>query len=309
VAGPAQIGYAPDMVAALLQANLDCLHLHGLWMYPSRAGALWARQTRKPYLISPHGMLDRWVTSRSRLKKAVARFGYERDSWRRATMMHALTGREADDIHFETGRADSLVIPNAGPMALTCVQAPRAPHMLYIGRIHPKKNVVSLVKAWSQLDPQGGAQLTIAGWGDDASIADLQAALAAAPPSVEFVGSIFGEAKQRLLESARFTVLPSYCEGLPMSVLEGWAAGAPAIMSGECNLPEGFAAGAALDSGYGIDSISAALHRALNLNAAELSAMVQAALDLAAGPFSSDVITAQWAQSYRQMLMLDPQGK
>jgi poly(glycerol-phosphate) alpha-glucosyltransferase len=41
-------------------------------MYPSRAGLQWARRTGKPYLISPHGMLDPWITGRGRAKKALA---------------------------------------------------------------------------------------------------------------------------------------------------------------------------------------------------------------------------------------------
>ncbi len=39
VRGPAQIGYAPQLIEALLAARLDCLHLHGIWMssIPRRA--------------------------------------------------------------------------------------------------------------------------------------------------------------------------------------------------------------------------------------------------------------------------------
>jgi hypothetical protein len=41
--------------------------------------------------------------------------------------------------------------------------------------------------------------------------------------------------------------LPSFSEGLPMSVLEAWSYGLPVVMTPECNLPEGFACGAALE--------------------------------------------------------------
>ena len=67
VVGPRQIGFAPSLLASLIAANLDYLHLHGIWMYPSRAGQLWARQTGRPYFISPHGMLDPWITARAPL--------------------------------------------------------------------------------------------------------------------------------------------------------------------------------------------------------------------------------------------------
>jgi poly(glycerol-phosphate) alpha-glucosyltransferase len=64
---------------------------------------------------------------------------------------------------------------------------------------------------------------------------------------VVFFGPAFGEEKEALLRSAEAFILPSFSEGLPMSVLEAWAYGLPVAMTPECNLPEGFASGAALE--------------------------------------------------------------
>ncbi len=64
---------------------------------------------------------------------------------------------------------------------------------------------------------------------------------------VVFFGPAFGEDKEALLRSAEAFILPSFSEGLPMSVLEAWAYGLPVVMTPECNLPEGFASGAALE--------------------------------------------------------------
>ena len=153
VVGPRQIGFAPRLVSALLTAELDCLHLHGIWMYPSRAGAKWAQATGKPYLISPHGMLDPWITARGRVKKAVARLAYERAAWRRARALHALTRREAEDIRRETGRGDTIVIPNPGPpLRSPGPDAADRRQLCYLGRIHPKKNIGALIEAWAALD-------------------------------------------------------------------------------------------------------------------------------------------------------------
>jgi glycosyltransferase involved in cell wall biosynthesis len=64
---------------------------------------------------------------------------------------------------------------------------------------------------------------------------------------VVFFGPAFGEDKEALLRSAEAFILPSFSEGLPMSVLEAWAYGLPVVMTPECNLPEGFASAAALE--------------------------------------------------------------
>ena len=304
VKGPAQIGYAPELVAALHTAQLDCLHLHGIWMYPSLAASRWAGQSGKGYVISPHGMLDPWITARGRWKKALARAGYERASWQRASFLHALTRAEAADIARETGRDDSAVIANAGPAAAARPTEPRPPHCVFIGRIHPKKNLLALVAGWGQANRSSDAQLTLAGWGEPGDVAGLEAAVAAAGPSVQFVGPVYGAAKQALLDSARFTVLASHSEGLPMSVLDSWAAGVPTIMTGQCNLPEGFAAGAALECGDEPAAVASVLERGLEMNSGDWLAMAGAAHGLAAGPFSAATIAAGWSEAYRATMTL-----
>jgi poly(glycerol-phosphate) alpha-glucosyltransferase len=64
---------------------------------------------------------------------------------------------------------------------------------------------------------------------------------------VIFFGPAFGGEKEQLLRSADAFILPSFSEGLPMSVLEAWSYGLPVLMTPECNLPEGFACKAALE--------------------------------------------------------------
>lgn len=302
VRGPRQIGFAPELLPALIRADLDCLHLHGIWMYPSAASSAWAERTRRPYFVSPHGMLDPWITARGRWKKALARLAYERTSWRRATALHALTPREATDIAREADRSDSLVVPNAGPASASAPAALPAPNVVYIGRIHAKKNLVSLVEGWTAARRPHGARLLIAGWGDAAAIADLQSAIARADGSAEFLGPVFGAAKQALLARARFVILPSHSEGLPMAMLEAWAQGIPSLMTDACNLPEGFARGASLDCGYDPAALSVALGRALALDEHAWTAMSRAALALACGAFSAESVSARWGAIYAQAI-------
>jgi poly(glycerol-phosphate) alpha-glucosyltransferase len=303
VAGPRIYGYAPSLLDELLASEADILHLHGIWMYPSRAATQWARRTGRPYLISPHGMLDPWITGRGRGKKALARLGYERASWRHADAFHALTGDEAADIRREAGERRVIVIPNAGPPALAEAPAARGPQVLYIGRIHAKKNLAALLEAWAAAALPHGAELTIAGWGGPGDVAALEALLTRAPASVRFVGPVHGEAKQALLEWARFVVLPSHSEGLPMTILEAWAAGTPTVMTAACHLPEGFAAGAALECATDPASIAAALGRALVLDEPGWRAMSEAALGLARSAFSAGQVTRQWVTAYRELMV------
>lgn len=178
--------------------------------------------------------------------------------------------------------------------------------ILYLGRIHPKKNLPALIHAWSMLMMEGQCprdfRLVIAGWGDAQDVAALEQNLRAAPASISFVGPQFGAPKARLLGEARFTVLPSLSEGLPVAILESWAAATPVLKSSQCNLPLGFDQGAAIDCGMDSASIATALRRALTMGESEWLAMARAANRLATGPFSRAAIARQWQRAYAAMI-------
>jgi len=299
ILGPRQIGFAPDLLPALASARLDCLHLHGIWMYPSAAAASWVRQTGKPYLISPHGMLDPWITARGKAKKALARLGYERRSWRRATAFHALTEQEARDTAHESGRREIHVVPNAGPPPIYDL-TPRPPGycLSYIGRIHAKKNLGALIEGWHRARRPSAARLTIAGWGDDRDVDALRSAISIGDGSVEFVGPLYGEDKQALIDGSRFMILPSLSEGLPMAMLEAWARGVPTIMSDACHLPEGFTTGAALRCGTDPQSLAAVIEEAMGITGDRWRGMAAAALACARERFSPPVVAQAWARVY-----------
>lgn len=306
VIGPRQIGFSPRLLDALLGADLDCLHLHGIWMYPSRAAMRWARATGRPYVVSAHGMLDPLTLSRGRWKKALARLGYERANWRAATVLHALTERERANIARACGRSDCLVIPNAAPDPGPAPEVARLPRVLFLSRVHPAKRLSALLLAWTALERAGtlpeGAELVIAGWGDDVEIDALKAELASVRSSIRFIGPVFDEAKAREIGMARFLILPSLSEGMPMTVLESWAAGTPVLMSGECNLPEGFAAGAALDCGTTPETIAACLERALRIPESAWLDMAHAAQALVFARFTRERLTEPWAQVYARLI-------
>lgn len=303
-AGPTALAYAPGMMAELLASKLDILHLHGIWQYPSYAASAWARASGKPLVISPHGMLDPWITRRNRWKKRLAMALWERRSWRAASAFHALTEAEAADIAHECGGASVAIIPNPAPPLSASSPAPRSPSALYIGRIHEKKNLAALIGAWlsARSDLPPGATLTIAGWGDEAGIDLLERTIAGGLPSVEFVGTAFGSQKAALLDIARFVVLLSLSEGLPMAILEAWAAGVPTIMSDACHLPEGFAAGAAIRCGADSAAIRAALIESFALPETKWQAMSNAARGLAATRFAPEQVARAWENLYAAVM-------
>jgi glycosyltransferase involved in cell wall biosynthesis len=126
---------------------------------------------------------------------------------------------------------------------------------------------------------------------------------------VLFYGAAFGEEKEALLRSADAFVLPSFSEGLPMSVLEAWAYGLPVVMTPECNLPEGFASRAALEIRSGKGSFQSSdfsfqqgLRTLLEMSDHERAAMGMRGRKLVEEKFTWQKVAAQMLELYEDLL-------
>jgi poly(glycerol-phosphate) alpha-glucosyltransferase len=119
---------------------------------------------------------------------------------------------------------------------------------------------------------------------------------------VVFFGSAFGEEKEVLLRSAEAFILPSFSEGLPMSVLEAWAYGLPVLMTPECNLPEGFASGAALEIRSGEGSFQNGMRTLIEMTDQERAAMGLRGRRLVEEKFTWSKVAAQMRRLYEEVL-------
>lgn len=303
-------GLANGIMGAALRARLDQLqpdlvHLHGLWGPAARALAGWGG--RVPFVVSPHGMLDGWALARSSAKKRLSAAVWEGDLLRKAAFVHALAKAEEQAVraYGVTGRVE--VVPNG----VTCPQEigplpsanPRT--MLFMARIHPKKGLAELIAAWATLPPEvrQGWHLLIAGW-DEIGILDAlrqQAEAAGLGNGISFPGGLHGADKDAALRGASAFILPSYSEGLPMAVLEAWAYGLPVFMTQACNLPEGFAAGAAVEISTDPMQMAQVLSRVLADDAALVTAGT-AGRQLAQEQFGWDTIAARMLAHYHRVL-------
>lgn len=311
--GPRQLGYAPVISAALARGGHDVVHLHGLWQLLSVQAAAWRRATGRPVMISPRGMLDEWALRNSVLKKQVAARLFERENLAGSACLHALNASEAAAMRAFGLTNPIAVIPNGADMPEPTPHPPpawmaadRRRTLLFLGRLHPKKGVHELLLAWADLKARSpeiaaGWRLAIAGWDDGGHLDDLQrtAATLSLQGEVLFPGPLFGEAKAAALAHAGAFVLPSYSEGLPMAVLEAWSHARPVLMTAACNLPEGFAAGAAIE--ISTDPAALAVQLAEALAAPDLDAIGARGRDMVRERFTWRSIAADHAAVYAWM--------
>lgn len=287
-------GYSNQLVPAIVDANLDVLSVHGLWKYCSVGSQRWHQRTGRPYIVHPHGMLEPWAVQNARWKKRIAAKLYENEHLRRAACLRALSEAEARSIRAYGLRNPICVIPNGIDLpdlreSNTKTQSRNRKTLLYLGRLHPKKNLVNLIGAWIQTFHSQGRNsdswvLEIAGWDQGGYESELKKI--AAGTSVVFVGPRFGAEKSECYRRCDAFILPSLSEGLPMTVLEAWSYAKPVLMTPECNLPEGFEAEAAIRIGPNSDEIAAALQQLAEMSDDNRSAMGVRGRDLVGRNFS-----------------------
>lgn len=110
--------------------------------------------------------------------------------------------------------------------------------VLFLGKLSREKGIFDLIVAWRRVrESLPDARLVLAGDGDLVA-ARNQAELMGISDSVVFPGWVSGAGKAALLEEACVCVLPSYFEGLPMSLLEALGAGMPCVACAVGGIPD-----------------------------------------------------------------------
>lgn len=329
VCGPRSFGYAPGLVDALLHSGADLAYCAGLWKYPSAAALSWANRTRKPMIVAPHGMLDPWALRHSRVKKGIAGLLFQNSQLRKAACLRALSLAEAESFHSYGLKNPICVIPNGidlPPLSETTrddvlgnlAGGPKV--LLYLGRIHPKKGLANLLRAWASLlrnKDQVATDwiLAIAGWDQGDHENELKrlatelgirwnTADCSKPEngSLLFLGSRFGKEKASAYFFSDAFILPSLSEGLPMVILEAWSYAKPVLMTPECNLPEGFEANAAIPIDATHSGIAAGLKQLGEMTDYQRTDMGRRGRDLVARRFNWSTVASQTHNLYDWVL-------
>jgi glycosyltransferase involved in cell wall biosynthesis len=222
-----------ELAAALARSDAAVLHGHGLWLAPNIYPARAARRVGAKWVVSPRGMLSAEAMTFSSAKKRVFWRLFQRRALVAADLIHATGEGEVADIRAAGLVGPVAVIPNGVDLPPPPAAGPRTGPLtiLSLGRIHPKKGLDSLVRAWASLEAAwpdwrlrivGPAEL-----GHDRALIDLAARLGLARCAIE--GPLYGDDRLAALRGANLFVLPTLSENFAMTVAEALAAGTPVI--------------------------------------------------------------------------------
>jgi glycosyltransferase involved in cell wall biosynthesis len=327
VVGPARLCYTPRLQRMVEEFDPDLIHSAAVWTWQAAMVNHIHARAKRPFVLSTRGNLDGWALRHSRWKKIIAVRLFQQKHFDQAACIHALNESELLSIRKFGLRNPVCVIPNGIELPNGNPQSrlPRSARndmarnpqyegrkvLLYLGRIHPKKGLINLVRAWADTRKRNAGShryrdwvLVIAGWDEGGHEKELRtlSMQCGVQDSIFFVGPKYGEEKAALYRSCDAFVLPSFSEGLPMVVLEAWAYGKPVLMTSACNLPEGFLAGAARRIEPKAESIAAGLGELFDAPESELGTMGRQGRALVADRFTWPSIAREMIAVYEWVL-------
>lgn len=279
----------------------DLMHIHGLWKAESRLACSEARSRRIPWVITPHGMLSPWAISQKRIRKKVALFLFERRDLDGARAVHATSDLEAKELRDAGIRAPIAVIANGIeiPAWAPPENGQDTRTVLFLSRIHPKKGIPDLVRAWKLLRPSGW-KCVIAGPDEGGHRAQVEKLVRdeSLQSDFEFSGPVDGEAKWALFRRADLFVLPTYSENFGLVVAEALACGIPAITTKAAPWDILMARQCGWWIDLGADSLARALREGMAATDAERRAMGERGRKMVEERYSWHVIAAEMRVLY-----------
>ncbi|KAA2236918.1 glycosyltransferase family 4 protein [Salinarimonas soli] len=222
----------------LVTEPVGLVHIHAAMRGSFWRKSLFARMARArgvPVLLHLHGseMKAFYERQSPRLQAAIT------GQLELATRVLVLSESWRDFVQIVAPGARVVVVPNYVTVPPQIVR-PRTSNttLLFLGLIGPRKGTYDLLRAFARASSEyPSLRLVLGGNGEVEEARRLSAELGIAE-RVDFRGWVGPQERVSLLADADVYVLPSYNEGLPMSVLEAMAAGLPVITTDVGGIPE-----------------------------------------------------------------------
>jgi glycosyltransferase involved in cell wall biosynthesis len=283
----------------------DLIHNHGLWLMPNIEAGRAARRAGKPLILSPRGMLAPAALAFSRRRKRLFWRLLQGRGVRQAACLHATSEEEYGEIRGFGLSNPVAVIPNGIDLPEpTAGKMGKERIVLSLGRIHPKKGLDRLVRAWAQVERRfPDWRLRVVGpaeGGHDEALRALAISLGLSRISIE--GPVYGEDKSRAYRACELFVQPTANENFGLTVAEALACELPAISTKGAPWSGLSAEGCGWWIEHGVEPLAAALATAMTLPPDALRAMGARGRAWMARDFSWDRVARDMLGVYRWLI-------
>lgn len=234
-------GGGQKLAEVIRKNRITLLHIHGLWRANSLVAVKAALRLNVATILSVHGQTSRWALNEQGFLKALKKRVYWSclaNKWlSKVSCLHAITPLEQEDMARFFCRDVLDVVPNAlHEVSKVCGSVTPKKYFIFLGRIHPVKGVENLIRAFLAANISTEWELLIVGPEEMGEYAAMLKEISKDSKRIKFLGPLYGEKKNRLLENAWALVAPSYTEVIGMVNLEAGALATPSLTSPETGL-------------------------------------------------------------------------
>ena len=302
------------LIKEILKINPTIVHLHGLWRVHTRITKDLLK-ANIPYVITPHGMLDKWALNQSQLKKFISWYLWEQKALQNSSFIQVLSSVELEAIKRINPIWKYHLISNGIVMPIKKDKKfneypkdwenkiPRNSNvLLFLGRFHKKKGINELIKAWelvSQFSYSKNWWLCFVGSGNLKILKKFDSSLE--NKRILVSKPVFDLEKEKVFRNSSAFILSSFSEGLPMAVLEAMSYGIPCLISENCNLPETLNIGAAIKTNPSVDEIIKSLKYLIKKSDDEKKEISKLAYNYVSINHNWSNVTAQLNNLYRSV--------
>lgn len=255
----------------------DIYHAQGVWQWTTYALVDAAKILKKPYIITPRGMLYPQDIAKSStiFKKLSLKWRLLKDL-NNAACVHVTCKDEMMHCRNLGVTSPIGIIPN--PVEIRDYNEKKKDDVFrigYLGRLSRRKNVEGLIRAFIELgDKVKDAELLIIGGGDESYETELKRLVAdSGLKNVVFAGFLNGKAKDEALASCSVLAMPSEFENLGNVILEGLVRRIPCIATTGSPWEELNTEHCGWWVPYTQEDITDAVEKALNTSKEELAMM------------------------------------
>lgn len=302
--------YSKRIAQYLKSHDYDLYHTNGLWMYCNHITCSVARHKRKPYIITPHGMLYPEALKRSCWKKRpLIQLCFRKDI-NRADCLHVTCKPEMEHVRQFGYHGAIAVIPNPAnlPSYLNEIAA-KKPFFLgcsrlrkfgFLGRLHPRKKVENLLSGVALLPRLQDYELVIMGKGEEIYEQFLRSETKrlGLEDCVKFCGFINGRDKYEQLAQLSCLFVPSDFENFGMIVTEALSVGTPVMASLGTPWEELNTVGCGWWTDRSPENIATVMHQVLEMPMEDLLTMGEKGRELVHRKYTAPQVARQMQQLY-----------
>jgi glycosyltransferase involved in cell wall biosynthesis len=316
---PRGLCYSPELARECEESikQFDLIHTTGMWTYPPVRAASISRRRRKPYVVSPRGMLMKWEMSHKAWKKRLYFYAVEYRRLKKSAGIHCTTQAERDALSSLGVEVQGFVVPNgldiaefkklpAHGMLREQLGIPYdAQVLLFMGRLHPKKGIEETLAAFKSLSANYLKLHLVLSGPDEAEYVETigtWAALAGLATQVHLTGKLQEMERLAAFRDADVFVLLSHSENFGMGVAEAMACGIPVVVSEEVGISPWVSQ---WDAGFSVKRHSEAAAKAIAtlLNYPEEARQRgENGKNLVASEFSADAVGRQMLAKYKEFV-------